>query len=86
MTTRDQIAAAWAVLDAIDDLVRVQLASRGLTGPAAKANLAEHSSVLSDYDQAATQLRDVVGGDEIDDCDTAGLAELCEHIVQAGGR
>ncbi len=73
--TREQIAAAWAVLDAIDDLVRVQLASRGLTGPAAKANVAEYWSVLSVYDRAASQLRDVVGGDEVDDCDTAGLAE-----------
>ena len=74
------------MLDAIDDLVRVQLASRGLSGPAAKANLAEHCSVLSVYDRAASQLRNVVGGDEVDDCDTAGLAELCERLIAAGGR
>ena len=88
MTTHTpaQISAAWAVLDAIDDLVRVQLASRGLSGLAAKANLAEHCSVLSVYDQATCTLRNVVGGEEIDDCDTAGLAELCERLIEAGER
>jgi hypothetical protein len=73
------------VLDAIDELVRVQLASRGLTGPTAKANLAEHCSALSVYDLAESQLRAQIGH-EVDECDLTAMSEVCERLIEAGGR
>jgi predicted GIY-YIG superfamily endonuclease len=83
--TAEQVTAAYVVLDVVEELVRVQLASRALTDAGANANAAQYLAALSDYDRAASQLRDVVG-DRVDDCDIDGLSELCVWLVEAGDR